>query len=119
MTTPFIAFARRANREYKEELIRYFALKRDRNMMLYWTAIAAEKKQEHVDTMFTHLSENSVANMSFQMSHPKLARKQSDSDEKSKGFFWQRDHKDNKPLYDIKDQLEKIAQAIKEISKNQ
>ena len=119
VTTPFIAYARRANREYKEELNRYFALKRDINLMLYWTALTAEQKQQHVNTIFTHLSENSVANMSFQMSHPKLARKQSASDEKSKGFFWQRDHKDNKRLDDIEDQLHQIAQAIKDASKNQ
>ena len=115
----FIAFARRANREYKEELNRYFALKRDRNIMIYWTALTAEQKQENLNTMFTHLSENSVANMSFQMSHPKLASKQSDSDEKSKGFFWQRDRKDNTRFDNIDDQLHQIKQAIKDISKNQ
>ena len=87
VTTPFVTNARRANREYKEEINRYFSLKSDKNMMLYWSAIEKDSKQEHMDTMFTHLSENSVANMSFQMSHPKLASRQSDRDEKSKGFF--------------------------------
>ena len=113
LTGAFFAYARRANREYKEELNRYFALKRDRNIMLYWTTISGQQKIAQIEKIFTHFSENSVADLSFQMLDPKLARQKAKGDDTDSGFFWQRDRNEKRRLDDMEKQLAEILGAVK------
>ena len=115
-STTFVAHARRENCVFFEDLNRDLALKRDLNIMLYWTAISGEQKQEHVSNMIKHFSENSVADLSLQMSYPKLNRNRSDKRTQKKYFFWKTDRSEFDRLDNIEVQLSQINEAIEKIT---
>lgn len=79
LTLPFVAFAKRAERQFENELTRFHAIFRDLNMLLIWNALSPEKRSEFPEAIYNHLSENSSANISLEMFNPSLATKKSEA----------------------------------------
>lgn len=67
MAMPFLLYTNKKRLEGKEELVRYHSLRRDRNILLFWSAQVSDVKNTLSPEIVTHMATNSTADISLKM----------------------------------------------------
>lgn len=67
MVMPFLLYVNKKKLEAREDLVRYYSLKRDRNLILFWSAQVSEVKNSLAPEIARHIASNSAADISLQM----------------------------------------------------
>lgn len=76
MVLPFLLYMNKKKIEAKEELVRYHSLRRDRNILLFWSAQISDVKNTLSPEMMAHMATNSTADVSLRMmDRPLFSRK--------------------------------------------